>query len=212
VGTAIARTALKAGYAVNISGSGPASDIALLVEIVAPGAHAMTAADAAASADIVVVAVPLHKYRSVSPAILAGKIVIDTMNYWWPIDGRLSDFDAAGDSANTDEARSSSEVISDSFAGARLVKTLNHIGYHELETDMLPAGHALRRALGIAGDDTAAVAAVSEMIDRFGFDPVVSGALSTGIAFQPGTPIFGGSHSADELRAVLAQTPTTQAA
>jgi predicted dinucleotide-binding enzyme len=194
VGSAIARTALKAGYAVNIAGSGPGSDIELLVEIVVPGARAMSAADAVASSDLVIVAVPLHKYRTVSPALLMGKIVIDTMNYWEPIDGRLEDF--------TTDARSSSEIVRDYFAGARVVKTLNHIGYHELETDNRPVGHDQRRALAVAGDAEAA-SVVAELIGQFGFDAVYSGPLETGAAFEPGTVVFGGRHTAEELAAEL---------
>ncbi|MGO4783792.1 NADPH-dependent F420 reductase [Cryobacterium sp. W22_MBD10_FK3] len=194
VGSAIARTALKAGYAVTIAGSGPAADIQLIVDIVTPGAVAMSAADAVASADLVVLAVPMHKFRSVDPATLAGKIVIDTMNYWQPIDGELHEFSA--------DARSSSEVVGAHFAGARLVKTLNHIGYHDLETDARPAGAADRHALAIAGDATAA-AVVAEVINRFGFDPVYAGPLEAGAAFEPGSPIFGGRHTAAELTAEL---------
>jgi len=200
VGSAIARTALTAGYSVNIAGSGPGTDIALLVEVVVPGARAMSAAEAVADADLVIVAVPLHKYRSVSPSILAGKLVIDTMNYWEPIDGRLDDFET--------DARSSSEVVADFFSGANVVKTLNHIGYHELEIDSRPFGHDQRRALAIAGDDDDAVAAVAEAIDRFGFDAVPSGALASGAAFEPGTLIFGGRHTADEIRAEIAACAT----
>ncbi|WP_166878790.1 NADPH-dependent F420 reductase [Salinibacterium sp. ZJ450] len=201
VGSAVARTALRAGYDVNIAGSGAGSDIELLVDIVVPGARAMSAADAVADSDLVIVAVPLHKYRTVSPSILAGKIVIDTINYWAPIDGRLNDFDI--------DVRSSSEIIRDYFPGARVVKTLNHIGYHELETDGLPAGSEHRRALGVAGDDAAAVTVVMDIIDRLGFDPVHAGSLQTGAAFQPGTAIFGGRHSADELQEELSRSADT---
>jgi len=190
VGSAVARTALKAGYTVNIAGSGPAADIQLIVDIVTPGAVAMSAADAVASADLVILAVPLHKYRSVDAATLVGKIVIDTMNYWQPIDGDLHEF--------TEDSRSSSEVVGEYFAGARMVKTLNHIGYHDLETDARPAGDPQRHALAIAGEPEAA-AVVAEVINRFGFDPIYAGALADGAAFEPGGPIFGGRHTADEL-------------
>ena len=183
VGSAIARTALKAGYAVHIAGSGPAAGIQLIVDIVTPGAVAMTAAEVAASADLVILAVPLHKYRTVDPATLAGKIVIDTMNYWQPIDGDQHEFTA--------DARSSSEVVGDFFAGARLVKTLNHIGYHDLETDARPAGAADRHALAIAGDADAA-SVVAEVIERFGFDAVYAGPLEAGVAFEPGSPTLRG--------------------
>nr|WP_308287620.1 NAD(P)-binding domain-containing protein [Cryobacterium sp. 1639] len=194
VGSAIARTALKAGYAVHIAGSGPAADIELIVDIVIPGAVPMTAAEVAASSDLVVLAVPMHKFRSVDPATLAGRIVIDTMNYWQPIDGELDEIAA--------DPRGSSEVVADYFADARLVKTLNHIGYHDLETDARPAGHPERHALAIAGDADAA-AVVAEVINRFGFDPVLAGPLASGVAFEPGSPVFGGRHTAAELAAEL---------
>lgn len=194
VGSAIARTALKAGYTVHIAGSGPAADIQLIVDIVTPGAVAMSAAEVAASADLVVLAVPMHKFRTVTPATLAGTIVIDTMNYWQPIDGELSEFST--------DARSSSEVVADYFPGARLVKTLNHIGYHDLETDARHAGDPDRQALAIAGVADAA-SVVAEVIERFGFDAVYSGPLATGAAFEPGSPIFGGRHSAAALMTEL---------
>jgi predicted dinucleotide-binding enzyme len=194
VGSAIARTALAAGYAVHIAGSGPAADIELIVDVVIPGAVAMTAAEVAETSDLVVLAVPMHKFRSIDPATLAGRLVIDTMNYWQPIDGELDEFSA--------DPRGSSEVVGAYFAGARLVKTLNHIGYHDLETDARPAGHAERHALAIAGDpDDASV--VAEVIDRFGFDPVIAGPLAAGIAFEPGSPGFGGRHTASGLLAAL---------
>jgi 8-hydroxy-5-deazaflavin:NADPH oxidoreductase len=195
VGSAIGRTALQAGYDVNIAASGSAEDIQLLVDIVIPGARAMTATDAVKTADIVVVAVPLHKFRSVSPEMLADKIVIDTMNYWAPVDGTLDEFEA--------DSRSSSEIIAEHFARSRVVKSLNHIGYHELESDRLPPRSPNRRALVVAGDDADAAAAVMHMIDRFGFDPVYSGPLASGVAFQPGTVIFGGTHTVDGIHREL---------
>jgi predicted dinucleotide-binding enzyme len=199
VGTAIARTALRAGFDVNIAASGPAEDISLLAEIVVPGAHAMLAADAVRDADVIVVAVPLHKYRSVSPEMLAGKIVIDVMNYWPPVDGKLDDFERT--------SHTSSEVVADHLANSRVVKTLNHIGYHELETDGRPAGSSERRGLAVAGDDQAAAKSVMDVIDRLGFDPVYSGPLATGAAFEPSTVIFGGPHTARQIRHQLDECP-----
>jgi predicted dinucleotide-binding enzyme len=194
VGSAIARTALAAGYTVHIAGSGPAADIALIVDVVIPGAVPMTAAEVAETSDLVVLAVPMHKFRSVDPSTLAGRLVIDTMNYWQPIDGELDEFSA--------DPRGSSEVVGEYFDGARLVKTLNHIGYHDLETDARPAGHPDRHALALAGNASDA-ALVAEVIDRFGFDPVIAGPLAAGAAFEPGTPVFGGRHTAAQLLAAL---------
>jgi predicted dinucleotide-binding enzyme len=190
VGTSVARAALKAGYAVNIAGSGAASNISLIVEVVVPGAKAVSAAEAIASADIVVLALPLHKYRSVDSDALRGKVVIDAMNYWSPIDGTQDEFE----SGNT------SGTVADYLRGARLVKTLNHIGYHDLEADDAPAGSPTRRALAVASDDADAAAVVMDLIDRLGYDAVNAGPLERGTAFEPGTTIFGGPHTAEALR------------
>lgn len=199
VGTSVARQALAAGYEVRIATTKPAAEIGMIVEIVTPGAQAVDAADAAA-ADLVVVAVPLHKYRTLDAGLLAGKTVIDVMNYWAPTDGQIDDFE--------NDPRTSSEIIQDFLAGAAVVKSLNHIGYHELEDDGQPAGASDRRALALAGDQDDAKGQVAGFIDRLGYDPVDAGPLSAGRAYQPGTEIFNGSHTAEQLQALLAAALT----
>jgi 8-hydroxy-5-deazaflavin:NADPH oxidoreductase len=195
VGTAVARRALAAGYEVKIATAKPAEQIAMIVEIVTPGATAVEAAEAA-SADLVIVAVPLHKYRTLDPGLLTGKTVIDVMNYWAPTDGEIDDFEA--------DPRTSSEIIQDYLTGAAVVKSLNHIGYHELEEDGRPTGTPGRRALALAGDHEDAKTLVAGFLDRLGYDSVDAGPLATGRAFQPGTQIFNGSHTADQLEELLA--------
>jgi 8-hydroxy-5-deazaflavin:NADPH oxidoreductase len=199
VGTAVARQALAAGFEVKIATAKPAEQIAMIVEIVTPGAIAVEAAEAA-SADLVVVAVPLHKYRTLDPGLLTGKTVIDAMNYWAPTDGEIDDFEG--------DPRTSSEIIQDFLPQSLLVKSLNHIGYHELEEDGRPAGTPGRRALALAGDHEDAKTLVAGFLDRLGYDPVDAGPLAAGRAFQPGTQIFNGSHTADQLRTLLAAALT----
>ncbi|MGP6173617.1 NADPH-dependent F420 reductase [Corynebacterium sp. A21] len=195
VGSAIARQAQKAGYQVKVATAQPAEEIRLLTEIVIPGATAVDAHEAA-DADLVIVAVPLPKYRSVDPGMLAGKTVIDVMNYWSPTDGALDDFE--------NDARTSSEVIQDHLAGSKLVKTLNHIGYHDLEADDRVPGAADRRALAVVSDHDEAKELVSGFIDRLGYDVVDAGSLAAGRIFQPGTTIFNGSHTGTEMHRILA--------
>ncbi|GHG50467.1 hypothetical protein GCM10012320_19120 [Sinomonas cellulolyticus] len=193
VGTAVAREAIKAGYEVRIATSKPVEDIALIVEIITPGAVAVTAAQAAQS-DLVVLALPLHKFRTVDPAALAGRVVIDAMNYWEPTDGAMPEMHAG---------RGTSEVVQDFLAASRVVKTLNHIGYHELETDGRPAGAQDRRALAAAGDDEAARAVVLAFIASLGYDAVDAGPLAAGRALEPGTEVFAGAHDAAGLGEAL---------
>lgn len=198
-GSAIARQALKAGYQVTVATAQPAEEIAMLTEIVIPGATAV-ADHEVTQADLVIVAIPLPKYRSIDPQLLVGKTVIDVMNYWAPTDGVIDDFE--------DTVRTSSEVIQNYLSDAKLVKTLNHIGYHDLEADDRQPGASDRRALAVASDHDDAKALVTSFIDRLGYDVVDAGELATGRIFQPGTEIFNGSHTTEQMQAILASAHT----
>jgi 8-hydroxy-5-deazaflavin:NADPH oxidoreductase len=184
VGPVIARLALHAGYRVAIATSGNPGDLALITQLLIPGAEPRWAVDAIARADIVVLAIPLHRFLAMDKAALSGKLVIDAMNYWPPTDGRLS-------SPFDDGRIGSSEVVAERLHDATIVKTLNHVGYHELESHARPRGSVDRRALGVAGDDPDAVNTVSTFVDRIGYDAVPLGPLSAGRVLQPGGPVFG---------------------
>ena len=95
LGTTLARAAIEAGYDVAISGSGPADDISLTVDVLAPGARALTTEKAVRHADIIALAVPAHRFRELSPDLFSGKILIDAMNYWEPVDDADEDLAAA---------------------------------------------------------------------------------------------------------------------
>lgn len=194
VGTAIARRALAAGYEVRIASSRAPSEIALVLQFVAPGAVAASAEEVVAASDIVILALPLSKYRRLDPASLQGKIVVDAMNYWAQTDGTLPEFEGAP---------SSSEVVADYLTGARLLRAFNHTGYHEIDGEARPAGDPERRAMAIAGDDPAARAVLARVIDRLGFDPVDAGVLANARGFAIGTPVFGAPLGRTELQAAL---------
>jgi predicted dinucleotide-binding enzyme len=181
VGPVIARLAVKAGYPVAIATSGDPEDIALITELIVPGAQPRWAADAVADADIVVLAIPLHRFLDIDPMLLNGKLVVDAMNYWPASDGVLKAFEDDG----------SSEIVARRLTGSTVVKALNHIGYHELEDRARPAGAPDRRAAGVAGDGLAAAAAIAGLVDRIGYDPVRLESLRAGRALQPGGPVFG---------------------
>jgi hypothetical protein len=90
-----------------------------------------------------------------------------------------------------DRRYGSSEIVAHRLARSTIVKTLNHIGYHELDDQRRPVGAPDRRALGIASDDAGAASVVAELIDRIGYDPVRLDSLRAGRLFQPGGPVFG---------------------
>jgi predicted dinucleotide-binding enzyme len=126
---------------------------------------------------------------------VTGKLVIDAMNYWPSTDGVQEMFE--------DRGSSSSEVVQRRLAGSTVVKSLNHIGYQELEDARRPPGSPERRAIGVASDDVWAATVVTEIIERFGFDPVPLDSLSAGRVLAPGGPVFGALLGRSEFDAAI---------
>lgn len=197
LGLTLARTALAAGYQVMMSGSGRASQIALQAEVLAPGARTGTTADVAAFADTVVLALPMHRFRELPPEAFAGKVLIDAMNYWPETDGDDTDMAAA--------AEGTSSVVQRHFPAAHVVKTLNQLGYHEIE-DYARRQGSDRIAMGVAGDDPIAVRTAMQLVDRLGFDPVSAGPLANGRALEPDGSPYATTYTAAELTNRLAAT------
>jgi predicted dinucleotide-binding enzyme len=196
IGSQVARLAISRGYSVVLSNSrGPDTLTALVAEL-GPNARAATATEAATTGDIVVVSIPLKNYRDVPVTPLAGKIVIDTNNYYPQRDGHIRELD--------DESTTTAELLQAHLPTSKVVKAFNHIYAAQLTTDGQPAGSKNRRALVIAGDDAAAKAVVTNLLDEFGFDTVDAGPLKEGWRIQRDTPGYGPRRTAEELRKDLA--------
>jgi predicted dinucleotide-binding enzyme len=196
IGSQVARLAIAHGYRVVISNSRGPDTLAELVTELGPDARAASAAEAARAGDIVVVTVPLKNYRQVPVEPLAGKIVIDTNNYYPQRDGHIPELD--------NESSTTSELLQAHLPASKVVKAFNHIYAAQLTTDGRPAGTPDRRALVIAGDDRDAKATVSALLDQFGFDAVDAGPLKEGWRIQRDTPGYGPRRTAQELRQDLA--------
>ncbi len=209
IGSTVARLAVDAGHDVVLSNSRGPETLEDLVEDLGPRARAATAAEAAAAGDVVVVTVPLKAYRDVPVAPLAGKVVIDTNNYYPERDGRFPELE--------DGSTTTSELLQAHLPESRVVKGFNNIVAAHLGELARPAGAADRSALAIAGDDADAKATVTALLDSFGYDTVDAGPLAEGWRFERDMPAYGLPYiadpsdlarskpaGADEIRAVLA--------
>lgn len=196
IGGQLARLAVRHGYDVVVSNSRGPETLKDLVQELGPHARAATSTDAASAGDIVVVTIPLKNIADVPVAPLAGKIVIDTDNYYPQRDGHIAELDH--------EETTTSELLQRHLPTSKIVKAFNHIYAAALTTDGQAAGTSQRRALAIAGNDAEAKRVVAQLIDRFGFDVVDIGPLSESWRIQRDTPGYGPRRTADELRRDLA--------
>jgi 8-hydroxy-5-deazaflavin:NADPH oxidoreductase len=197
IGSQVARKAIENGYDVVLSNSRGPETLTELVTELGPKARAATAAQAAAAADIAVVTVPLKNYLQVPVAELAGKIVIDTNNYYFERDGQIASLD------NDEETVSG--LLQKHLPESRVVKGFNHIPSADITTDGKPAGDPDRRALAIAGDDDEAKTTVTELYDAFGFDTVDVGSLDDSWRVERDRPAYGIRQTAVELKANIAK-------
>jgi predicted dinucleotide-binding enzyme len=202
IGSALAQTALDAGYDVVISNSrGPETLADLVAELasrptVRGAVRAGTAAEAAAAADLAVVTIPAKAIGDVPVEPLAGKVVIDTNNYYPQRDGQIAELDQG--------RTTSAELLQRHLADSSVVKAFNHIQAAQIVSERSAPGTERRRALAVAGDDAAAKDRVTAFIDALGFDVVDLGTLADSWRIEPGTPGYGAEDDADQLRAHLA--------
>ena len=194
IGSALARTALRRGLEVHVAGRSPTSALAAHL----PGARPVGLAELAASCDIVAITVPLHVALELDPEMMREVTVIDATNPWGVADADAVDAARAA-LGDVDAALSTSELLAARLPQARVVKTLNHIGYHDVEDHGREDGHPQRRAIAVAADDPRSADAVSALLQRLGYDAVAVGALADGRALEPGAALFGTWSTAEEL-------------
>jgi hypothetical protein len=197
IGGTLARHFVAAGHDVAVSNSRGPDTLQAVVEELGPRGQALTAAEAARFGDVVVVSVPFGRNRELPTEGLAGKVVIDTNNYYPQRDGHFEELDT--------DRTTSSELLQAHLPGARVVKAFNAILWSRLRDDGRPAGDSERVGIPISGDDEDAKRTVAELIDQIGFDAVDAGTLAEGgRKHQPGSPAYTEGLHTGELRARLA--------
>jgi predicted dinucleotide-binding enzyme len=183
IGGVVARLSVAAGYDVIMSNSRGPQTLTELVRELGPRAQAGTTEQAAGEGDLVVVTIPLRAYQSIPAAPLAGKVVMDTCNYYPQRDGQIAELDS--------ETLTSSELIQRHLAGAHVVKVFNNIFYQHLLALSRAPSAADRSFLPIAGNDPSGNAGVTAFLDAIGYGAVDTGPLAESWRQQPGTPVYG---------------------
>ena len=183
IGGAVAKLAVAAGHPVILSNSRGPDTLRDLASELGPLARAGTGQEAAEGGDLVVVTIPLRAFQEIPAGPLAGKVVLDTCNYYPQRDGQFPELDSG--------ALTSSELIQRHLAESVVVKVFNNIFFKHLVSLSRPAGAPDRSFLPIAGDEPEAKAAVTAFFDSIGYGAVDAGPLAEGWRQQPGTPVYG---------------------
>lgn len=195
LGTVLARLAVTAGHEVLVAGRPGSHTTPLVLEVMALGAQARPVEDWPA-VDVAVLAVPLPTALRMDLPLPAGTVAIDATNHWPTADGDLPELDG----------RSSSELVAERHPSLRWAKSLNHLGYHDLD----PATRDVHgTAIAIASDDEHAADTTARYLRTLGLHPVRIGPLPAGRALESTGPVFGAPMSAEDLRHALALTHET---
>jgi predicted dinucleotide-binding enzyme len=179
IGGTLTRRLRQLGHEVTVANSRGPQTLAELAQ--ETGARAGTVEEAASAGPLVIVSVPLTAVPGLPADALAGRIVVDTDNYYPGRDGRI---------AAIDDGTPSSRWHAQQLPGARIVKAFNTIQARHLLELGRPAGDPDRIALPVASDDEEAKRTVMQLVDDLGFDPVDAGTLDESRRQEPGTPVY----------------------
>lgn len=177
VGTALGVSWSRAGHDIVFGVRNPQSETARsAANAIEKGAVVTAVPDAAASAEVVVLATPWEQTEAAIAAAggLAGKTVIDCTNPLAYTEGQLDltmGFDISG-----------GEQVAAWAPGAHVFKALNQVGYLAMEDAKFPDGFA---AMFVAGDDAGRKPVVLSLMTDLGFEAVDAGALRISRLLEP---------------------------
>ena len=197
VGSNLARAAIVHGYDVVLSNSQGPDTLSGLVKDLGPQAQADTPAGAAKAGDFAIVAIPITTIDQVPVEPLAGKVVIATINYFPQQFGHIPEIDNGTTTVPG--------LLQAHVPTSRVVRAFSMINAAEMSGDGHPEGDPERRALALAGDDSAAKQLVAGLYNEFGFDAVDIGGLDESWRVDAGQPAFVTRQNVAELKANVAK-------
>ena len=169
VGGALGANWAKKGHDIIFGARDPKSEkTQALLKNIGAKAHAATVAEAAASADVIVLSTPWPATEAAvrSMGDLKGKIVLDATN---PLT-RGPD----GIALEIVHAISGGEKVQGWAAGASVFKTLNTTGFGNMAN---PEFKGVKSVMFVAGDDAANKPKVTKLVSELGFDVIDAGPL-----------------------------------
>ena len=182
IGATFARLAVLAGHDVVLANSRSPETLWPLAAALGPRARAATAEQAADAGELVLVSVPFGRYLQLPVAPLAGKVVLDTNNYYPDRDGHFAELDL--------RRATTSELVQAHLSGAFVVKVMNNIWFRHLGLLSRPGGAGDRSTLPVAGDHDDAKTAARELVDQLGYDTYDAGPLSESWRFERDQPAY----------------------
>lgn len=193
IGSTLAGYLTTLGHQVSIANSRGPESLGEVAKIT--GATAVTAEEAAAAKDFVIIAIPAKAIVKLPIDVLSASeaTVIDAGNYYPSRDGQIEDIE---------EGLTDSEWVAKVISHP-VVKAFNNIVAQSLATKATPAGTPGRIALSVAGNDEQQKNAVITLIDEIGFDAIDGGTLADSWRQQPGEPAYCQDFDQDALNAAL---------
>lgn len=188
VGGSLAGLMIDAGHDVIVSSRHPD-------RLAADAGRAGTIRQACAFGDVCIAALPFRALGDIPPAPLAGKVVVDAMNYYPERDGTVVALDA--------RIATTSGIVARHLAGARVVKGFNAILARDLPRGARPPVPSGRRVLPIAGDDEEAKRILARLHDELGFDSLDAGPLADSWRFERAKPAYCVAFDLHGLRSAL---------
>jgi len=198
IGGTVARLAAQSGHEVAIANSRGPETVEPLAAEIGHGARAATVEETAHFGVLILIAIPFKALDELPAEALAGRIVIDAMNYYPNRDATIPELDS--------DELTSSELTARHLDRSRVVKSFNTMRWTDLGEGGKPdADFDDRLAMYIAGDDEDAKMSVGGLIDQFGFAPLDVGNLRDGgRQLQPGSPVYAESLTLADAKGVLA--------
>ena len=194
IGKTLALRLSEANHSVKVANSrGPET---IDKEILANGAHAVTAEDAVKDVDVIILSIPFSAIKDIAPLfanVSKDTVVIDTSNYYPQRDGKIAEVEAG---------QIESEWVVKQI-GRPIAKAWNTILAASFAKQGKVAGDPSRLAIPVAANDEKSMHVALSLVEDTGLDAVDAGNIVDSWRQQPGSPVYCTELTKDEIKPAL---------